>query len=218
VLAYDAFLDVNKSHWLAREILHYWKRVLKRIDLTSRSLVALVEPGSCFSGTLAEIAFACDRSFMLIGTPAGDNRPAATLTLSNFNFGAYPMSNGLTRLATRFLGEPDSVGRAEGETGRVLDAEAAEELGLVTAAFDSVDWDDEVRIFLEERSSFSADGLTGMEANLRFAGPETMETKIFGRLTAWQNWIFQRPNAAGAEGALKRYGTGVKANFNPERV
>jgi benzoyl-CoA-dihydrodiol lyase len=128
------------------------------------------------------------------------------------------MSNGLTRLATRFLGEPDSVRKAEAETGKVLDAEAAEELGLVTAAFDSVDWDDEVRIFLEERSSFSADGLTGLEANLRFAGPETMETKIFGRLTAWQNWIFQRPNAAGAEGALKRYGTGVKASFNPERV
>jgi benzoyl-CoA-dihydrodiol lyase len=218
VLAYDAFLDANKGHWLAREILHYWKRVLKRIDLTSRSLVALIEPGSCFSGTLAEIVFACDRSFMLIGTPAGDNRPAASLTLSNFNFGPYPMSNGLTRLATRFLGEPDSVRKAEAETGKVLDAEAAEELGLVTAAFDSVDWDDEVRIFLEERSSFSADGLTGLEANLRFAGPETMETKIFGRLTAWQNWIFQRPNAAGAEGALKRYGTGVKASFNPERV
>jgi benzoyl-CoA-dihydrodiol lyase len=128
------------------------------------------------------------------------------------------MSNGLTRLATRFLGEPESVERAKAEAGKALDAETAEELGLVTAAFDPIDWDDEVRIFLEERSSFSADGLTGMEANLRFAGPETMETKIFGRLTAWQNWIFQRPNAAGAEGALKRYGTGVKANFNPERV
>jgi benzoyl-CoA-dihydrodiol lyase len=218
VLAYDAFLETNKSHWLAREVVHYWKRVLKRIDLTSRSLVALIEPGSCFAGTLAEIAFACDRSFMLIGTPAGDNRPPATLTLSKLNFGPYPMSNGLTRLATRFLGEPDSVGRAEAHTGKALDAEAAEELGLVTAALDPVDWDDEVRIFLEERASFSADGLTGMEANLRFAGPETMETKIFGRLTAWQNWIFQRPNAAGAEGALKRYGTGVKASFNPERV
>jgi benzoyl-CoA-dihydrodiol lyase len=218
VLAYDAFLDANKDHWLAREILNHWKRTLKRIDLTSRSLVALLEPGSCFAGTLAEIAFACDRSFMLVGTLAGDNRPAATLALSKLNFGPYPMSNGLTRLATRFLGEPESAGRAEGQTGRALDAEAAEDLGLVTAAFDPVDWDDEVRIFLEERSSFSADGLTGMEANLRFAGPETMETKIFGRLTAWQNWIFQRPNAAGAEGALKRYGTGVKANFNPERV
>ncbi len=218
MLAYDAFLDAHRGHWLAREILHYWKRTLKRIDLTSRSLVALIEPGSCFAGTLAEIAFACDRSFMLIGGFQGDNRPPATLALSKLNFGSYPMSNGLTRLATRFLGEPESVERARAEAGKALDAEAAEELGLVTAALDQVDWDDEVRIFLEERSSFSADGLTGMEANLRFAGPETMETKIFGRLTAWQNWIFQRPNAAGAEGALKRYGTGVKANFNPERV
>jgi benzoyl-CoA-dihydrodiol lyase len=218
VLAYDAFLATNQGHWLAREILHYWKRVLKRIDLTSRSLVALVEPGSCFAGTLAEIAFACDRAFMLIGTLKGDNRPPAALTLSRLNFGPYTMSNGLTRLATRFLGEPESVGKAQAETGKPLDAEAAEGLGLVTSALDQVDWDDEVRIFLEERSSFSADGLTGMEANLRFAGPETMETKIFGRLTAWQNWIFQRPNAAGAEGALKRYGSGVKANFNPERV
>jgi benzoyl-CoA-dihydrodiol lyase len=218
VLAYDAFLDANRSHWLAREILHYWKRTLKRIDLTSRSLVALIEPGSCFAGTLAEVAFASDRSFMLIGGLPGDNRPPATLMLSPLNFGPYPMSNGLTRLATRFLGEPESVGKAGAEAGKALDGEAAEELGLVTAALDPVDWEDEVRIFLEERSSFSADGLTGMEANLRFAGPETMETKIFGRLTAWQNWIFQRPNAAGAEGALKRYGTGVKANFNPERV
>jgi benzoyl-CoA-dihydrodiol lyase len=222
VLAFDQFLDANKGHWLAREILQYWKRTLKRVDMTSRSLVALIEPGSCFAGTLAEIAFACDRSFMLIGAHAGDtrgdNRSPATLALSALNFGPYPMSNGLTRLATRFLGEPESVEKAKAETGKPLDAEAAEELGLVTAAFDPIDWDDEVRIFLEERSSFSADGLTGMEANLRFAGPETMETKIFGRLTAWQNWIFQRPNAAGAEGALKRYGTGVKASFNPERV
>jgi benzoyl-CoA-dihydrodiol lyase len=218
VLAYDAFLEANKAHWLAREILNFWKRTLKRIDLTSRSLVAMIEPGSCFAGTLAEIVLACDRTFMLIGARKGDNRPPATLTLSKLNFGPYPMSNGLSRLATRFLGEPESVGKAEAETGKALDAEACEALGLVTAALDTVDWDDEVRIFLEERSSFSADGLTGMEANLRFAGPETMESKIFGRLTAWQNWIFQRPNAAGAEGALKRYGTGVKASFNPERV
>ncbi|MGE0849164.1 MAG: 2,3-epoxybenzoyl-CoA dihydrolase [Hyphomicrobiaceae bacterium] len=218
VLAYDAFLDANKGHWLAREILHYWKRTLKRVDMTSRSLVALIEPGSCFAGTLAEIAFACDRSFMLSGGLPGDNRPSAAIMLSALNFGAYPMGNGLTRLATRFLGEPGSVDNARGQMGKPLEAEACEELGLVTSAPDHIDWDDEVRIFLEERSSFSADGLTGMEANLRFAGPETMETKIFGRLTAWQNWIFQRPNAAGAEGALKRYGTGVKASFNPERV
>ncbi len=218
VLAYDKFLEANKGNWLAREILHFWKRTLKRIDVTSRSLVALIEPGSCFAGTLAEIVFACDRSFMLVGSFQGDNRPAAAITLSNLNFGTYPMSNDLSRLATRFLGEPESVDKAKAETGKPLEAEACEEMGLVTSAFDHIDWDDEVRIFLEERSSYSADGLTGMEANLRFAGPETMETKIFGRLTAWQNWIFQRPNAAGAEGALKRYGTGVKANFNPERV
>jgi benzoyl-CoA-dihydrodiol lyase len=218
VLAYDAFLDANKSHWLAREILHYWKRVLKRVDVTSRSLVALVEPGSCFAGTLAELVFACDRSFMLVGALQGDNRPPATITLSALNFGTYPMSNDISRLATRFLGEPESVESAKAAVGKPLEAEDCESAGLVTAAFDHIDWEDEVRIFLEERASFSADGLTGMEANLRFAGPETMETKIFGRLTAWQNWIFQRPNAAGAEGALKRYGTGVKANFNPERV
>jgi benzoyl-CoA-dihydrodiol lyase len=218
VLAYDKFLDANKNNWLAREILHFWKRTLKRIDVTSRSLVALIEPGSCFAGTLAEIVFACDRSFMLVGSFQGDNRPPAAITLSNLNFGSYPMSNDLSRLATRFLGEPESVEAAKTQTGTPLDAEACEEMGLITSAFDHIDWEDEVRIFLEERASYSADGLTGMEANLRFAGPETMETKIFGRLTAWQNWIFQRPNAAGAEGALKRYGSGVKANFNPERV
>ena len=218
VLAYDKFLAANKSDWLAREILNYWKRTLKRIDVTSRSLVALIEPGSCFAGTLAEIVFACDRSFMLVGSFQGDNRTAAAITLSSLNFGTYPMSNDLSRLATRFLGEPESVAKAKAEIGKPLEAEDCEAMGLVTSAFDHIDWDDEVRIFLEERSSYSADSLTGMEANLRFAGPETMETKIFGRLTAWQNWIFQRPNAAGAEGALKRYGTGVKANFNPERV
>lgn len=218
VLAFDRFLEVNQDHWLAREILHYWKRVLKRMDVTSRSLVALVEPGSCFAGTLAEIVFACDRSFMLIGTRKGGNRLPAILLLSGLTFGAYPMSNGLTRLETRFLGDPANVDRVKVETGKPMEAGVCEEYGLVTSVLDDIDWDDEVRIFLEERSSFSADGLTGMEANLRFAGPETMETKIFGRLTAWQNWIFQRPNAAGAEGALKRYGTGVKANFNPERV
>jgi benzoyl-CoA-dihydrodiol lyase len=218
VLAHDAFLDANHKHWLASEILHLWKRVLKRIDLTSRSLVALIEPGSCFAGTLAEIAFACDRSFMLDGTLKGDNRPPGTITLSPLNFGVYPMSNGLSRLATRFLGEPESIEAASAIVGAAQGATACEQLGLVTATFDEIDWDDEIRLFLEERTSFSADGLTGMEANLRFAGPETMETKIFGRLTAWQNWIFQRPNAVGSEGALKRYGTGVKAKFDPERV
>jgi benzoyl-CoA-dihydrodiol lyase len=218
VLAYDAFLDAHRDHWLAREILHQWKRVLKRIDLTSRSLVALVEPGSCFAGTLAEIVLACDRSYMLIGVEAGDNRAPAHMTLSPLNFGSYPMSNGISRLATRFLGEPESFERAHASVGTALDAEAADEMGLITEAHDSIDYADEVRIFLEERTSFSADGLTGLEANLRFAGPETMETKVFGRLTAWQNWIFQRPNAIGPDGALKRYGSGVKADFDPERV
>ncbi len=218
VLAYDAVLDANLSHWLVREILNYWKRVLKRVDVTSRSLVALVEPGSCFAGTLAEIVFACDRAFMFSGKMKGDNRPEATMSLSPLNFGTYPMSNGITRLETRFLGEPESVGKAKATIGKALDATEAAECGLVTEAYDEVDWDDEVRIFLEERASFSADGLTGLEANLRFGGPETMETKIFGRLTAWQNWIFQRPNAVGPDGALRRYGSGVKGDFNPERV
>jgi benzoyl-CoA-dihydrodiol lyase len=218
VLAYDAFLSGAQGDWLANEILSFWKRVLKRIDVTSRSLVAQIEHGSCFAGTLAEIAFAVDRSFMFAGQRKGDNRPAPGVMLSDLNFGRFPMSNGITRLETRFLGEPESVTAAKAMAGKLLDASECEDMGLVTVAFDDVDWDDEIRIFLEERRGFSADGLTGMEANLRFAGPETMETKIFGRLTAWQNWIFQRPNAVGADGALKRYGTGVKAAFNPERV
>jgi benzoyl-CoA-dihydrodiol lyase len=218
VIAYDELLDANKSDWLVREILNNWKRVLKRIDVSSRSLVTLIELGSCFAGTLAEIPFACDRAYMFAGKAKGDNRPEATVQLSALNFGRYPMSNGITRLETRFLGEPDSVGKAQATIGTPIDASDADTLGLVTESFDTVDWDDEVRIFLEERASFSADGLTGLEANLRFAGPETMETKIFGRLTAWQNWIFQRPNAVGEDGALRRYGTGVKANFNRERV
>jgi benzoyl-CoA-dihydrodiol lyase len=218
VLAYDAFVDANKDHWLAREIRTCWKRVLKRVDLTSRSLVALIEPGSCFAGTLAELVFAADRAYMLIGQREGDNKPPATLALADANFGPYPMSNGLTRLASRFLANPADVDTAKAERGKMLDAEAAQKLGLITAALDDIDWDDEVRVFLEERASFSPDGLTGLEANLRFAGPETMETKIFARLTAWQNWIFQRPNAVGEEGALRRYGTGQKPAFDTKRV
>jgi benzoyl-CoA-dihydrodiol lyase len=218
VLAFDQFLDANKDHWLAREIRGLWKRVLKRIDLTSRSLVALVEPGSCFAGTLAEIVVASDRSYMLIGKRDGDNKPPATLALATVNFGAYPMSNGLSRLASRFLADPADLDRAKAATGETLDAEAAQQLGLVTFALDDIDWEDEIRVFLEERASFSADGLTGLEANLRFGGPETMESKIFARLTAWQNWIFQRPNAVGEEGALKRYGTGQKPVFDTRRV
>jgi benzoyl-CoA-dihydrodiol lyase len=218
VLGYDRFLDANKNHWLAREIGGLWKRVLKRIDLTSRSLVALVEPGSCFAGTLAELVFAADRSYMLIGKLAGDNRPAATLALSESNFGAYPMSNALSRLASRFLADPAALDEARARIGNMIDAETAEDLGLVTAALDDIDWADEIRVFLEERASFSPDALTGLEANLRFAGPETMESKIFARLTAWQNWIFQRPNAVGEAGALKRYGSGQKPAFDTTRV
>ena len=218
VLAYDQFLDANKEHWLAREIRSLWKRTLKRVDLTSRSLVALVEPGSCFTGTLAELVFASDRSYMLIGKLAGDNKPPATLALAQVNFGAFPMCNGLSRLASRFLADPADVDKAKAAIGKMLDAEAAQDLGLVTFALDDIDWEDEIRVFLEERASFSADGLTGLEANLRFGGPETMESKIFARLTAWQNWIFQRPNAVGEEGALKRYGTGQKPTFDTRRV
>ncbi len=218
VMGHEAFLLAREDHWLAREILLYWKRVLKRLDVTSRSLVAEIEPGSCFVGPLAEIAFACDRSYMLIGQFEGDNRPVATLTLTDGNFGRYPMSNGLSRLETRFYGEADSYVGAQDCIGEALEAEAAEAAGLVTFAFDDIDWEDEVRIFLEERASFSPDAMTGMEANLRFAGPETLETKIFGRLTAWQNWIFNRPNAVGEAGALRRYGTGVKGEFDLNRV
>ncbi len=218
VLAYDALLDSNGDHWLVREIALYWKRLLKRIDVTSRSLVALIEPGSCFAGFLAELPFACDRSYMLSGQLEGDNRPAATLRLSAASFGALPMANGLTRLATRFLGEPDSLERAREAAGQALEAEQCEALGLITFAYDDLDWEDEIRIFFEERASFSPDAMTGLEANLRFAGPETMETKIFGRLTAWQNWIFQRPNAVGQDGALRRYGSGKRGAYGFERV
>jgi benzoyl-CoA-dihydrodiol lyase len=218
VLQVDAVLQAHADHWLIREVRHYLKRVFKRADLTARSLIALIEPGSCFAGTLAELAFVVDRSIMFLGTRGGDNRPPASLQLSAMNFGAYPMSNGLTRLQTRFLGEPDSLAAAQASIGTTLDADAADRLGLVTFTYDDTDWDDEIRIMLEERASFSPDALTGMEANLRFAGPETMETRIFGRLTAWQNWIFQRPNAVGEHGALKLYGSGVQPEYDRTRV
>jgi len=218
VLAHEAVLLDAPGHWLANEVLHLWKRVLKRIDLTSRSMTALVEHGSCFAGVLAEILFAVDRTYMMDGAFEGDNRPMAAIALSPANFGPFPMSNGLTRLQTRFLDDEDAVAAAEAQAGEMLEADDALDLGLVTFAYDDVDWEDEIRIFLEERASFSPDVLTAMEANLRFAGPETMETRIFGRLTAWQNWIFQRPNAVGQDGALQRYGTGRRADFNMERV
>jgi benzoyl-CoA-dihydrodiol lyase len=217
VLEHTMALD-SFDHWLAREIRLKWRRVLKRIDMTSRSLATLIEPGSCFAGLLAELIFAADRSYMLIGEIKGDNRAPASIILSDANLDRYPMSNGLSRLATRFLGEPEALDAARDALGKPLDAEEADALGLITAALDDIDWEDEVRLFLEERASFSPDGLTGMEANLRFAGPETMETKIFARLTAWQNWIFQRPNAVGPDGALTRYGSGQKPNFDLKRV
>jgi benzoyl-CoA-dihydrodiol lyase len=215
---HEALLFANKDHWLAKEVLQYWKRVLKRVDVTSRSLVALVEHGSCYTGILAELLFAVDRSYMMEDEFEGDNRPIATITLTEANFGPFPMANDLTRLETRFLGEPETVDKARESIGEALEAEEADELGLVTMILDDIDWEDEIRIFEEERASFSPDAMTGMEANLRFAGPETMETRIFGRLTAWQNWIFNRPNAVGAEGALQRYGTGIRGDYNMERV
>jgi benzoyl-CoA-dihydrodiol lyase len=218
VLDYDRFVAANQSHWLMREVQHYLKRTLKRIDVTAKSLIALVEPGSCFAGTLAELLFASDRALMLIGRRDGDNRPPAAIVLGEANFGPCPMGNGLTRLATRFLGEPESVGRAKDKIGTPLEGEEASELGLITVAYENFDWDDELRVMIEERVSFSPDALTGLEANVRFAGPETMETKIFGRLTAWQNWIFQRPNSVGEQGALKLYGSGVTPTFDRERV
>ena len=219
VAAYEKLLLDNRDRdWLCNEILLYWKRLLKRIDLTSRSLVALVEHGSCFAGFLAEILFAVDRSYMMEDEFEDDDRPEAKLLLTSANFGGYTMCNGISRLQTRFYGEPESLNNAEQSTGNLLNAQSADELGLVTFIYDDIDWFDEIRVFLEERSSFSPDALTGMEANLRFAGPETMETRIFGRLTAWQNWIFQRPNAVGEDGALQRYGTGKRADFDKNRV
>jgi len=216
VAAYDALLDENRDDWLVREILLYMQRTFKRLDLTSRTTFAFVEPGSCFVGMLADLLFAVDRSYMLDGQI--DDRPAPTIRLTEINFGALRMSNGLTRLETRFLGEEQSLENARSSIGRDLDAQAALSAGLVTFAPDDIDWEDEVRLLLEERASFSPDALTGMEANLRFAGPETLETKIFGRLTAWQNWIFQRPNAVGEAGALKLYGTGKRAKYDRGRV
>jgi len=218
LLAHEKLLADNADHWLANEVRHFWKRTLKRVDVTSRSLVALVEHGSCYAGVLAELLWSVDRSYMMEDEFEGDNRPIATITLSPDNFGTYPMGNGLTRLETRFLGEDTRVDDLKGKIGDAMEASDADENGLVTMILDDIDWDDEVRIFLEERASFSPDAMTGMEANLRFAGPETMETRIFGRLTAWQNWIFNRPNAVGSNGALQRYGTGVRGEYNLERV
>jgi benzoyl-CoA-dihydrodiol lyase len=218
VAAYDDLLEAAKDDWLVREIRLFLKRTLKRVDVSSRSLIALVEPGSCFTGTLLELVLIADRSYMLDGAMEGSNLPAPAVRLTAMNFGPYPMSNGLTRLETRLLGEPDLVAKAKDSIGEDMEADGADALGLVTFIPDDIDWEDEVRLAIEERASFSPDGLIGLEANLRFAGPETMETKIFGRLSAWQNWIFQRPNAAGPEGALKLYGTGKRNQYDRKRV
>jgi benzoyl-CoA-dihydrodiol lyase len=220
VLAHDELLLGGKDDWFANEVLHYLKRTLRRLDVTSRSLIAAIEPGSCFAGSLLELALAADRSFQLAGVFEDKDPDAepATITLGEANLGPLTMSNGLTRLQTRFWGDEAGYEAAAKSKGEALEAEDAAELGLVTFAPDDIDWAEEIRIATEERSSFSPDALTGLEANYRFAGPETMETKIFGRLTAWQNWIFNRPNASGPDGALRRFGTGQRAVFDRKRV
>jgi benzoyl-CoA-dihydrodiol lyase len=220
-LAFERVIErFSATDWLVNEIRHYFKRVLKRLDVTSRSLIALIEPGSCFAGALLELALACDRQYMLDGLlEDGDEEgEPAQIVLSDSNFGTFPMSNGLARLASRFYGDDEHVAKLRQETGRRIEGTEALELGLVTDAPDDIDWEDEVRIMLEERASLSPDALTGMEANHRFVGPETMESRIFSRLTAWQNWIFVRPNASGPDGALRRFGTGRRAEFDRRRV
>jgi benzoyl-CoA-dihydrodiol lyase len=218
VEAYDRLLAEHASDWLIREGRLFLRRVFKRLDVSSRSIFAVIEPGSCFTGTLLELALAADRSYMLDGTREGNDSPAPTVRLTAMNFGPYPMVNGLTRLASRFLGEPARGEDLKRRLGEDLDARAAAEVGLVTFTPDDIDWDDEIRVGLEARAAFSPDALTGMEASLRFGGPETLESKIFARLSAWQNWIFQRPNAVGEKGALQRYGTGQRSDFDRRRV
>lgn len=218
VAAADKALADNADDWLVRETTLFIKRTMKRLDTSSRSMIALIEPGSCFTGTLLEMALAADRSYMLDGTFEGSNEAEATVRLTNMNFGPCTMGNGLTRLQTRFLEDDNAVTALAKKVGNDMAAEDAEDAGLVTFIPDDIDWEDEVRIAIEERSSFSGDALTGMEANLRFPGPETMETKIFGRLSAWQNWIFQRPNAVGKTGALSAFGTGQQADYDKKRV
>jgi benzoyl-CoA-dihydrodiol lyase len=218
VLEAEEVLDHSTEHWLAREISAYWKRTLKRLDVSARTIISLVEPGSCYAGTLAELVLAADRSFMFDGAGSTSGEPAACLVLTAANDGAYPMGNGLSRLETRFLGHESDLALVRDHLGKRLSAAECAELGLLTVTLDELDWDDEVRLALEERAAFSPDALTGLEMNLRFAGPETMETKIFGRLSAWQNWIFLRPNASGPDGALRRYGTGSRPAYDRKRV
>ncbi|KRE36151.1 benzoyl-CoA-dihydrodiol lyase [Janibacter sp. Soil728] len=220
VLAHDTKLTEWADHWFINEVNHYLKRTLKRVDVTSRSLLAIIEPGSAFVGTLLELALAADRQYMLEGVYEDVDADAtpATVRLTEANDGKYPMGNGLTRLESRFFGRDEDLEAARAVIGQDLDSAAADQAGLVTLALDDIDFEDELRIVIEERAALSPDALTGMEANHRFVGPETMETKIFGRLTAWQNWIFIRPNASGPEGALRRYGSGQKGEYNLERV
>ena len=218
VAAVDATLLEHADDWLVREVRLLLRRTLKRVDVSARSLIALADPGSCFAGTLLELLLAADRGYMLDGNFEEPVDADATLRVTGMNLGPLTMCNGLTRLQTRFLDDAAAVEAVAARSGEPLDAAAALGLGLVTFIPDDIDWEDEVRLAVEERASFSPDALTGMEASLRFAGPETLETKIFGRLSAWQNWIFQRPNAVGADGALKLYGTGRKSAYDRERV
>ncbi len=218
VAAHDEFLQRHAGHWLVREITLHLRRTLKRLDVSSRSLIALVEPGSCFAGSLLEVALAADRSFMLTGAFENSNLPPAAIRPTVMNFGSFPMCTGLTRLQTRFLGDAEALDTVQACLNDDLDAAAADRLGLITFAPDDIDWMDEVRLALEERASFSPDALSGMEANLRFPGPETIESKIFARLSAWQNWIFQRPNAVGRDGALQLYGSGRQPDFDQRRI
>jgi len=216
VLAMDATLHAHKDHWLVRETLGLLRRTFSRLDLSSRSLFALIEPGSCFAGSFLELALACDRSYMLM--LPDDDAKTPKLTVGELNFGQSPMVTGQSRLGRRFYDEAAALGAVRAALGQALNADAAFALGLVTSNPDDIDWADETRIAIEERVAMSPDALTGMEANLRFNGPETMFTRVFGRLTAWQNWIFQRPNAVGDKGALKVYGKGDKAQFDWNRV
>ncbi len=225
VLAYDTQLAELAADWFVNEVRQYYKRTLKRLDVTSRSLIAVITPGSCFAGLLAELALACDRQYVLDGVFEDADEPGyvegavpARMVLTDANDGAYSMGNGLSRLQSRFWGCADDLAAVVARFGEPLDAAALDELGLVTMALDDIDFADELRIVLEERASLSPDALTGMEANHRFVGPETVETKVFGRLTAWQNWIFNRPNASGTGGALRRFGTGQRADFDVKRV
>ncbi|NML18947.1 2,3-epoxybenzoyl-CoA dihydrolase [Azohydromonas caseinilytica] len=216
VLAVDAVLQANQGHWLVRETTGLLRRVFSRLDVSSRTLFALIEPGSCFAGPLLELALACDRSYML--AQPDDEAAAPKLTVTESNFGLFPMATNQSRLGRRFYDEAPALQAVRAQLGQPLDADAAFGLGLVTSNPDDIDWADEVRLAIEERAAMSPDALTGMEANLRFNGPETMLTRVFGRLTAWQNWIFQRPNAVGDKGALKLYGKGEKAQFDMNRV